>query len=358
MRQNKRQGGLKGPMKQIATGLLVLGDIVVLALFSVFLGFGSVPAVGNEERLVFLAITSSLILLWALCGLMMRVFNLQQTFLKFIGGVAIAWSIVLLLGSIFRFMILGSIPVEFAGRPMLSPGILLANWIEGGVLILGWRLAFWLYYRVMAGGRLPWLKNLLTILTALLALLVVCVLLIEAITLVSATGKVFTADSAPPQSVGIVFGSGLTADGQLSAILRDRVITAAGLYRQKKIQKVVLSGGGQGSANEVESMKALILQEGVLETDLILDYAGANTYSTCRNARLSYGVSYALLVTQKYHAPRALFTCRKMGIDSQAVSADLEDYPLNGLIYWSAREVLATSKAWMDVFVLHSGSAG
>jgi SanA protein len=65
---------------------------------------------------------------------------------------------------------------------------------------------------------------------------------------------------------------------------------------------------------------------GVPEEDIILDYAGRRTYDTCYRARHIFGVEQAILVTQNFHLPRALFTCSAFGIQSSGVSADLRTY--------------------------------
>jgi len=48
---------------------------------------------------------------------------------------------------------------------------------------------------------------------------------------------------------------------------------------------------------------------------------------------------------------RALYTCDKLGIDAVGVAADRRDY--DEARYWWLREVVAVTRAWQDLNVLH-----
>ena len=55
----------------------------------------------------------------------------------------------------------------------------------------------------------------------------------------------------------------------------------------------------------------------------------------------------ALLVTQRFHLPRAIFTCRNLGVDGIGFSADRRPYWSN--TYYRLRDAFATLRAWWDV---------
>jgi len=112
-------------------------------------------------------------------------------------------------------------------------------------------------------------------------------------------------ESVPADRVAIVFGAGLQRDGTPSAVLRDRVATAASLYFEGKVQKLLMSGDNRFlDYNEPGSMKAYAISLGVPGEDIVLDYAGRRTYDTCYRAREIFGLDEAILVTQTYHLPR------------------------------------------------------
>ena len=165
--------------------------------------------------------------------------------------------------------------------------------------------------------------------------------------------RIVSADDAPDEyPVAIVFGAGLHWDGSPTPVLRDRVKTAVELYNQGKVQKLLLSGDNSYiEYNEPGAMQDYAIELGVPIEDIVLDYAGRRTYDTCYRAKSIFKVEKALLVTQKFHLPRALFLCDQLGISSQGVNADLREYSQYSLRYWNIREIFATISAMWDVWI-------
>jgi len=165
-------------------------------------------------------------------------------------------------------------------------------------------------------------------------------------------GEIFHLSKAPAAAVAIVFGAGLTRSGEPTPILRDRVATAADLYFSGKAQKLLLSGDNPTLYyNEPGAMRQYALDLGVPESDIILDYAGRRTYDTCYRAMHIFGVKDALIITQSYHLPRALLTCRGLGLKAVGVSADRQSYNARSMTRWRLREIPATLMAVWDVYV-------
>lgn len=164
--------------------------------------------------------------------------------------------------------------------------------------------------------------------------------------------KVHTAENAPSAQVAIVFGAGLTRDGQPTPVLRDRVATAVDLYLAGKVQKLLMSGDNrQITYNEPAAMRAYAVSLGVPQEDIVLDYAGQRTYDTCYRAKAIFGLDEALLVTQAYHLPRAVLTCNGLGLQAEGVIADRRTYRTRSLNFWRLREVGATLVAVWDVYI-------
>jgi vancomycin permeability regulator SanA len=161
-------------------------------------------------------------------------------------------------------------------------------------------------------------------------------------------------ENAPPRRVAIVFGAGLWRDGSPTPVLQDRVATAAELYFHGKAQKLLFSGDNRFiNYNEPEAMRRYALALGVPNDAIVLDYAGRRTYDTCYRARAIFGVQRALLVTQRFHLARALYTCRTLGIDALGLPADRRRYRTLPYLYWNGREVLASAKALLDLHLTH-----
>ena len=172
------------------------------------------------------------------------------------------------------------------------------------------------------------------------------------ITTVYSRNRIYEAGSAPAERVAIIFGAGLRRDGSPTPILRDRVETGVRLYLDGKVEKLLMSGDNSvASYNEPEAMRQYAISLGVPATAVVLDYAGRRTYDTCYRARAIFGVKRALLVTQRFHLPRALFLCNSLGLDARGVEADNLKYRRFSLLIWNIREQMATIAAFLDVYV-------
>ena len=174
------------------------------------------------------------------------------------------------------------------------------------------------------------------------------------VTLLFARPRSFSVFDVSPAQVAIVFGAGLNRDGSPTPVLRDRVITAANLYFAGKVQKLLVSGDNRFAYyNEPGAMMQYAVQLGVPEKDIVQDFAGRSTYDTCYRAKYIFGVSNAILVTQGYHLPRAIFLCNELGVSASGVPADLRQYQRGPYFYWVLRELPATLAAVWDITVAH-----
>ena len=180
----------------------------------------------------------------------------------------------------------------------------------------------------------------------------VALMLPRAMTSVYARNRIYNEENAPQEKLAIVFGAGLRRDGTPTPILRDRVETAANLYFSGKVEKILMSGDNRFEYyNEPGAMRQYALSLGVPDTVIALDYAGRRTYDTCYRAKAIFGASEALLVTQKFHLPRALFLCNALGLKSYGIEADNNRYRKISLLIWNIREQIATVGAFIDVYL-------
>jgi vancomycin permeability regulator SanA len=167
-----------------------------------------------------------------------------------------------------------------------------------------------------------------------------------------AAPRIFTVNTVSPERVAIVFGAGLRYDGTPTAVLRDRVQTAVQLYQQGKVKKLLMSGDNRFvDYNEPEAMRQYALELGVPDKDIVSDYAGRRTYDTCYRAKSIFQVDSAILVTQGFHLPRALFLCNSLGVKSTGVEANNIRFRKLSLFIWNTRELFAISQAAWDIHV-------
>ena len=170
-------------------------------------------------------------------------------------------------------------------------------------------------------------------------------------TSVYAAFRTFSVEDVAADRVAIVFGAGLRRDGGPTAVLRDRVQTAVQLYQNGKVEKLLMSGDNRfENYNEPEAMRQYAHSLGVPDEAIVLDYAGRRTYDTCYRARHIFGIESAILVTQKFHLSRALFTCNALGVKAVGVEADNYYYLKRSRFYWNVREQFATVTAFWDVY--------
>jgi SanA protein len=174
------------------------------------------------------------------------------------------------------------------------------------------------------------------------------------VTAIISNGKIYTTSEAPLARAAVVFGAGLQRDGSPSPVLKDRVASAVHLYKLGKVEKILMSGDNRFlDYNEPAAMKTYAISLGVPEDVIVLDYAGRRTYDTCYRALHIFGLQEALLVTQNFHLPRAIFSCQGLGMQVSGVKADLRDYNSHSLRYWNLRELPATLVALWQVWVSH-----
>jgi SanA protein len=173
------------------------------------------------------------------------------------------------------------------------------------------------------------------------------------ITALYALPRIYTTQNVPSLPAAIVFGAGLWRDGTPTTVLRDRIDTAAELLFSGKVQKILMSGDNSYlDYNEPGAMREYALSLGVPETAIVLDYAGRRTYDTCYRARAIFGLQNAILITQSFHLPRALYTCNLLGLKAVGVPSDQRGYRMGSLFYWNIRELPATLTALLDVHIL------
>jgi len=167
-----------------------------------------------------------------------------------------------------------------------------------------------------------------------------------------AAPRTFTVDDVPAARVAIVFGAGLLRDGSAGPVLRDRVETAAQLYQQGKVDKLLMSGDNRFvEHNEPEAMRQYAIDLGIPNEDIVLDYAGRRTYDTCYRANAIFQVDSAVLVTQSFHLPRALFLCNSFGVESTGVEANNTYFRKISRLSWNTRELFATAQSVWQAFV-------
>ena len=150
--------------------------------------------------------------------------------------------------------------------------------------------------------------------------------------------------------VAIVLGASVYPNGTPSPWLRYRLEVAAGLYESGRVDAILVSGdNGRTTYDEPSAMRDYLVKIGVPSEAVALDYAGFDTYGTCVRATKIFGIDEAIIVTQDFHEPRAVFACRSAGLQVEGVAdTRARAYRSTWVKSW-LRERLAAIKAVADV---------
>lgn len=174
----------------------------------------------------------------------------------------------------------------------------------------------------------------------------------------TARPNTFTVASVPEAPVALVLGAQIYPDGTPSPYLKGRLDTAKRLYDAGKVQAILVSGdNGDDHYNEPDGMRRYLIRKGVPASQVIADYAGFDTYDSCVRAKRIFGVDELIVVTQGYHLPRALTTCRLVGLTARGVGDYTTDY---GPVwrYGQFRELGANLKMVVDVVTRRTPTLG
>ena len=159
--------------------------------------------------------------------------------------------------------------------------------------------------------------------------------------------QVVSPEAAPAVPWGIVFGAGLAPGGEPSPILAERLDTALALWRAGRVERLLLTGNSDPYHDEIRSMRRYLTKGGVPERAISGDLEGVSTFDSCWRARSVFGIQRAILITQAFHLPRAVFLARSAGIDAVGVRAGGGRW--RALYVW--RELLARPLAVVDAWV-------
>jgi len=155
-------------------------------------------------------------------------------------------------------------------------------------------------------------------------------------------------NDVPSAQVALVLGAGVFKNGKISDMYIDRLEIAVDLYKQDKIEKILVSGDhGAKNYDEVNTAKDYLLDKGISASDLFLDHAGFDTYDSVIRAKEIFAVTSTIIITQDFHLPRAVYISDQLGLETSGIVADRHMYVNVYLNY--IREFPARVKSWLDV---------
>ncbi len=157
----------------------------------------------------------------------------------------------------------------------------------------------------------------------------------------------------PAAPIGLVLGtSPLTTNGTPNPYFESRIEATASLFHQNKISHVIVSGHDGGRYyNEPLRMQQALIEVGVPESAITLDHEGFRTLDSMIRCSEVFDQDDVMIITQSFHAYRALFIGNYLGMDVHAFAANKVS---EGSVKVTIREYFARSLAVWELYV--SGS--
>ena len=173
----------------------------------------------------------------------------------------------------------------------------------------------------------------------------------------SSAGRLFDKaqmDKIPHCRAAVVLGCcKILANGRLNLYFTRRISAAAELYKSGKVDCLVVSGDNHiKEYDEASDMKDSLVAAGVPAEHIVCDYAGFRTLDSVVRAKKVFGLDSFIVVSQKDHARRAVFTARGFGCDAFGYAAQEVKGPFSTKT--RIREQFAKVAAVLDVILRRS----
>ncbi|SDL54964.1 SanA protein [Chryseobacterium taihuense] len=153
----------------------------------------------------------------------------------------------------------------------------------------------------------------------------------------------------PQTKTAMLLGTSKTlSNGYPNAYFTNRIKAAADLYKSGKIKYIIVSGdNSRKDYNEPEDMQQALMQQGIPQDKIFLDFAGFRTLDSVVRAKEIFGQKQLIIISQKFHNERAVFLARKNNIEAYGYNA--ENVNKYAGLKTNLREYLAKSKAYWDL---------
>lgn len=169
--------------------------------------------------------------------------------------------------------------------------------------------------------------------------------------LISFTTKEMIYDSIsliPERKYGLLLG---TTPGMKmnNPFFSTRIEATRMLFEKKKIEYIIVSGDNSSDAyNEPKYMKNALLQAGIPEDKIIMDYAGFRTLDSILRAKEVFSLTDDItIISQPFHIERALFLAKYHKIN--AIGFGAANVSLESGLSTYIREIGARWLAFYDI---------
>ena len=159
-------------------------------------------------------------------------------------------------------------------------------------------------------------------------------------------------DDIPANKVGLLLGtSKLLRSGTENRYYSYRIDAAVRLYKAGKIAHILISGdNSREEYNEPEDMKQDLIDRGIPEDKIHLDYAGFRTLDSVVRAKEIFGQTAMTVISQPFHTKRAIYIARYYKID--AIGFEAKKVRRSYGFRVQVRELFARCKMMLDLYLL------
>lgn len=155
-------------------------------------------------------------------------------------------------------------------------------------------------------------------------------------------------EGIPHNKVGLVLGTAKhLANGQLNYYFTYRIEAAAALYKSGKLEYIVVSGdNSRKDYNEPEDMKLALIEKGIPEEKIYLDYAGFRTLDSVYRMKEIFGQDEFTIISQPFHNERAVYIANHL--DLKTIGFNAQDVTRHYGFKTLIREKFARVKVLLD----------
>lgn len=168
----------------------------------------------------------------------------------------------------------------------------------------------------------------------------------------NAEGKLFNStENIPKNKVGLLLGTvKYLSDGRINLYYQFRLDAAVELYKARKIDFILVSGdNGSKGYDEPTDFKNDLIEAGIPENKIYLDYAGFRTLDSVVRVKEVFGQSSITIISQQFHNERALYLAQHF--DIEAIGFNAKGVSGKKALKVQLREYLARVKVFVDILL-------
>ncbi|MFC3158218.1 protein SanA, affects membrane permeability for vancomycin [Chryseobacterium arachidis] len=158
-------------------------------------------------------------------------------------------------------------------------------------------------------------KKLLTLLKFLISAVILWFVIHAAYTTIDGLS-----DNRKNADIAVILGSKVNEDGTLSTRLQKRLESGLELYKNRRIKKILVSGGlGKEGFYEGDKMKEFLVSKDIPDSLIVVDNLGNNTRATVENTlklRSQLKFNSIIVISQYFHVTRTKKLFKDKGFEN------------------------------------------